>query len=160
MIGVFIEPEKSLKKFIIKWKNIIKLDFKNQKYVDHPPHLSLYVGCLKLNDALIGEISKKIQNFGEIELKINKSDFFFNDVYTKKDTIFLKVRKNKKLALLQLQISNICKKHLIYKRKKKIKFSDDVLNRSYLKYGFPFVGSHWIPHFTIASINNLKKKKI
>ena len=87
MIGVFIEPEKSLKKFIIKWKNIIKQDFKNQKYVDHPPHLSLYVGCLKLNDALIGEISKKIRNFGEIELKINKSDFFLM-MYIQRKTLF------------------------------------------------------------------------
>ena len=25
------------------------------------------------------------------------------------------------------------------------------------KYGFPFVGLHWKPHFTIGSIKNFKK---
>jgi hypothetical protein len=29
---------------------------------------------------------------------------------------------------------------------------------SYERYGFPFVGSHWIPHLTIASVKNEGKK--
>jgi hypothetical protein len=28
------------------------------------------------------------------------------------------------------------------------------LKSSFLKYGFPYVGQHWIPHFTIGSIRN------
>jgi hypothetical protein len=31
---------------------------------------------------------------------------------------------------------------------------------SYDRYGFPFVGSHWIPHLTIASVKKEGKKLI
>jgi hypothetical protein len=45
---------------------------------------------------------------------------------------------------------------------------DGKYKESYDRYGFPFVGSHWIPHLTIASvkeegkklIDNIKTKKI
>ena len=31
-------------------------------------------------------------------------------------------------------------------------YDNSVLKESFVSYGFPFVGSHWIPHFTIASL--------
>ncbi len=31
---------------------------------------------------------------------------------------------------------------------------------SYLDFGFPFVGDHWIPHFTISSLKVAKNHKI
>ena len=27
-----------------------------------------------------------------------------------------------------------------------------ILNESFRQFGFPFIGAHWIPHFTIASL--------
>ena len=30
--------------------------------------------------------------------------------------------------------------------------NNKVLRTSFKKYGYPFVGSHWIPHLTIASL--------
>ena len=35
-----------------------------------------------------------------------------------------------------------------------ITLASKLLNISQKKYGFPFVGNHWIPHFTIGSIKN------
>ena len=31
-----------------------------------------------------------------------------------------------------------------------------MLRESFKSYGFPYVGSHWIPHFTIASLKTEK----
>jgi hypothetical protein len=43
------------------------------------------------------------------------------------------------------------------KNKKSLKFKNKLLDRSQKKYGFPFVGNHWIPHFTIGSVKNFIK---
>ena len=34
------------------------------------------------------------------------------------------------------------------------------LLESYYKYGFPFVGNHWIPHFSISSLRSEKTHPI
>ena len=35
---------------------------------------------------------------------------------------------------------------------KSVKFAP-LLKNSFDRYGFPFIGNHWIPHMTIASLN-------
>ena len=37
--------------------------------------------------------------------------------------------------------------------------NDSLLYRSNKNYGFPYVGDHWIPHFTVASLTSNKRKK-
>ena len=39
------------------------------------------------------------------------------------------------------------------------KYSNKKFDNNYKKYGFPFVGKDWIPHFTIASIKSKIEKK-
>ena len=67
-----------------------------------------------------------------------------------------KIKKNKKLSKLQFDLannlSNYVKKDYLIKNKNK--FKKKYLKSSFLKYGFPYVGRHWIPHFTIGSIRN------
>ena len=43
--------------------------------------------------------------------------------------------------------------------KHKIKFKFAWMNKNNKKYGYPFVGKKWIPHFTIASLVNFNKDK-
>ena len=35
---------------------------------------------------------------------------------------------------------------------------EGLLKKSYIQYGYPFVGEHWIPHITIGSLDIEKKK--
>ena len=42
---------------------------------------------------------------------------------------------------------------------KKGKFREKILTVNLKKYGYPFVGKKWIPHFTIASITNKLNNK-
>ena len=162
MIGIFIEPKGKCNHFIKKWKKILNSKFKVNNFALHPPHLSIYVGNLRLEKSLILKLQKLSEKFNEIEILINKLDIFQNDVFTKKDTIFLRVKKNKTLSTFQLRVAKTVKNYLL--SKKKVNFLDKNLNNSYQKFGFAFVGKHWIPHFTLASVkkfnNTSEYKKI
>ena len=93
------------------------------------------------------------------KIKINKTDIFYDDLFTKKDTIFLKLNKNKKIFILQKILAERLKKYVKYESRKKLNLKNDILKKSIAKFGFPFVGSHWIPHFTISSIKNFKNSQ-
>ena len=89
--------------------------------------------------------------------KIEKTDVFFNDPVTKGNTLILKIKKNKFLNSVQLQILKLIKKYLI---KKTINFTNLKMKNNFKKYGYPFVNLNWLPHFTIASIAKKQNQKI
>lgn len=155
-IGVFILPNKYFKKIILNKKKNIKKEFGVQKYGDHLPHCTICV----LNVSKKTTKEKKLKNPILLNLKRNysveKTDIFFNDPVTKGDTCFYKIKKNKFLSRLQL---SIIKSMIKYKFNKKILFKNHKMRKNYSKYGYPFVGSNWKPHFTIASISKKKRKK-
>ena len=95
-----------------------------------------------------------------IKINILKPQIFYDDQLTGGKTFIFNVKKNKKLLDLQLNVSNFFKKYL-----NKVKINNTFLNRSkeyksFKKYGFPYVGKHWIPHVTICSVldKNINKK--
>jgi 2'-5' RNA ligase len=157
MLAIFIEPNGELRKFIIKWKLRIKKNYLNTKFVDHPPHSTIFLANLIKQKIVIKEIQKIADNLPSFKIEINKTNIFLNDEFTNKDTIFLNIKKNINIALLQRKIAEKLK-NLVKKKNINQKFLNKQLNDSQLKYGFPFVGSHWKPHFTIGSIKNFKGK--
>ena len=164
LIGFFIEPEKKLKKIILGYKKITKKNYGDQIYLAHPPHLTLFTIRLKkklLKNKII-QISKFIKNYKRIKINITKVNFFYNDPQTKGNTMFLSLKKNISLCIFQIEmikfLNEIIGSSNIIKKKK---FSG-LMKKNYKKYGYPFVGKNWIPHFTISSIskkNDLKKIK-
>ena len=46
-IGFFIEPKGIILKKIKSWKQLVRKNFKNQKYLNHPPHSTIAVFDLK-----------------------------------------------------------------------------------------------------------------
>ena len=158
MLGIFIEPQGELKNFIEKWKKKFKEKDRNSKYLNHPPHLSIYVANLLNQKKIILEIQSITSNFQSFKINIDKINIFYNDALTNKDTIFLSVKKNKKIFNLQRKLALKLRKFVKHKKNKRIKLDSYKLKNSMDKYGYPFIGSHWIPHFTIGSIKNLKNK--
>lgn len=159
MLGIFLEPKGKLRNFILKWKFKIKKNYISIKYINHPPHSSIYVANLSKQQRVIEEIQNVVDQFKSFKIKIDKTDVFLEDKFTGKDTIYLNIKKNKNIFILQKKLAEKLK-HFIKKKKiKNIKSLDNKLKKSVLKYGFPFVGSHWKPHFTIGSIKNFNKKK-
>ena len=46
-IGFFIEPQGIILKKIKSWKQLVKKNLKNQRYLNHPPHSTIAVFDLK-----------------------------------------------------------------------------------------------------------------
>ncbi len=161
MIGIFLEPNKQLYKIIVKWKNNLNKINTKKKLIDHPPHSTIYFANIKNKRKLFLIIKKTVSEFDNFNIKVNKTGVFKNDLLTGGDTIYLQIKKNIKLLLLQKNIANnlvslVSKKS---KNKKNLKYTNRFLAKSQKKYGFPFVGNHWIPHFTIGSIKNFVQMK-
>ena len=155
-IGVFILPNKKFRKLILKQKKNILKKFGFQRYVNHLPHCTLCV--LNVSNKVINEkkFKKTIKLNNKKKYYIEKNGIFLNDPITKGDTLFFQVKKNQFLNKLQIFI---IKNFYEYKLNKKLIFKNKKMRKNYSKYGYPFVGSNWKPHFTIASISKKVKKK-
>ena len=159
-IGIFIEPTKKKFNYLNKWKRIIKKKFGNQKYLSHPLHTTIAVFDVKkkIKNDFYQKLKKKMSTYNSFKINVTKPSIFYNDILTGGDTLFFGIKKNQKFILFQKKILNQFNQinNNIYR---KVSFKNKRYQSNYKKFGFPFVGIDWIPHFTIASIkSNLKKK--
>jgi 2'-5' RNA ligase len=156
MIGIFIEPNGKLKKYINNWKKKINKNFIKTKLTSHPPHSTIYYANLTNNKNIINNLKRILKKIDSFKIIINKTDIFYDDKLAGGDTLYLSIKKNTKLFHIQKKIADELKFHIktsSYKNKN-INLKNKVLMKSQKKYGYPFVGDHWMPHFTISSIKN------
>jgi 2'-5' RNA ligase len=156
MFAVFIEPDYRLKKFIKVLKKKIYTNYNNSFFLNHPPHSTIFYSDLKNNKLALSNILKIFKRKLNIKIICKVYSLFTDTPIKGQSTLFIKIKKNKELSKLQLDLannlSNYVKKEYLIKNKNK--FKQKYLKSSFLKYGFPYVGRHWIPHFTIGSIRN------
>ena len=161
-IAIVLKLEKKVQQKIQNLKNIFKKKHKKYLYADDFPHLTLLTLNTNLRDHQLKKVNFRI-SISNIKIKILKPHVFKNDLLTGGNTFFYKVYKNKKLLELQLYMANKFKKYI--KNTKINIFNKKTLEyKSFKKYGFPFIGNHWIPHVSICSvldkkINNIAKTK-
>tara|TARA_Y100001980_G_C14550444_1_gene332969 strand:+ start:722 stop:1321 length:600 start_codon:yes stop_codon:yes gene_type:complete len=162
-LGVFILPDEKLNAKIIQWKNLVVRELNDQPYTNHPPHLTIIYSEIEDKEATINEIKEYLCSLKSFYLTVNKNNVFWDDLSTSGHTITYNIKKNVYLNNIQLKLSLIFskyKKHIIIPKSFR---SHKHLYDSYVNYGFPFVGRHWIPHFTISSLrvekNNMIIKK-
>tara|TARA_B100000902_G_C27247699_1_gene883508 strand:- start:525 stop:1121 length:597 start_codon:yes stop_codon:yes gene_type:complete len=158
MLGIFLEPKGKLKNFIIKWKLRIKKKRLKTDYINHPPHCTIYVSNLNNQRKVIEKIKNITNNSKSFKIKINQTNIFLNDKFTGKDTIYLNINKNKKIFTLQKDLAYNLKNLVNKKKSKNLKLLNKQMKNSFTKFGFPFVGPFWKPHFTIGSIENFKNE--
>ena len=158
-IGFFIEPKGIILKKIKSWKQLVRKNFENQKYLNHPPHSTIAVLDLKkkIKIDLLKSIFKDFSQ-NSFNVKIANFSIFYKDPITNGDTLHFKIKKNINLSQLQRKILKSFRKLETYLKKSK-KFSIKKFQKNLDTFGYPFVGKEWLPHFTIASIKSNSKKK-
>jgi 2'-5' RNA ligase len=140
---IALEFERKLNELIYEQKKEIEFIAGNQIYLNHPPHITLYV--LSSNQSDLIEIKKRVKKISEyikiINIKIKGLGIFKNDSKTKCDTVFYEFMNDDELIKIQKEI---------------VILSD--LDQSTEK--FNFIGGEWHPHITLASIQEDKLEYI
>lgn len=157
--AILIEPDLNFKNEILKEKKRVRANFGTQPYLSHPPHSTLYFSKIEEREDWLKSFQKQLSNFFDKSLPISIKEklVFRNDILAGGgDTIVFKAELTEELSKLQIYLSE-CLKDLSISKNNSHSFKG-LLASSYEAYGFPFVGEHWIPHFTVASINDESSK--
>ena len=159
-LAIFILPEESFANEIILWKERVESNLPKQPYTAHPPHMTFLNLEVRNEDEGIATISSLSDLINPFEIIVNRTNVFWDDPSTGGHTIFFGIEKNDNLFALQKLLANALKQ--IKKRvtlPNYLKGSEQLV-KSYNKYGFPFVGDHWIPHFSVSSLRSEKTHPI
>jgi hypothetical protein len=153
--AIFIEPDGELRQFLIDWKQVVTDAKGNQPYVSHPPHATLLVSRITRQSAWRAAIEQTLHAMPPLELRILRPFAFFDDPGTGGgQTLALEVDTTAPLMTLQKAVADAS-----------LPFVDrpglppptgfqekEPFRSSFMKWGYPFVGPHWRPHFSVASL--------
>ena len=154
--GIFWIPNEELNQFVESWKNRFRKVEPDAIFLNHPVHSTIF-----LFNALEQDESKIISRIKNVKINflVDSWKIFYNDLVTGGDTLSVGLAPNTLAFQFQHDLSesllDFIKTPIIYNNVWEGKYK-----KSYDRYGFPFVGSHWIPHLTIASVKKEGKKLI
>lgn len=152
-LGVFIEPRDELKTNILSWKDRVMQELSYQPYCSHPPHSTLIHTNVTQEAKAQEETRKALNSFPAFGIETDGSYVFLDDRATGGGhTLIWKIRQIKELNELQLLVAEALKPLLAENSVPAYVKANPLLRESFALYGFPFIGSHWIPHMTIASL--------
>ncbi len=152
--AVVIEPEGEIREAVLAWKARVAGEWPSAVYLHHPPHCTLWVGDLA-NDDVAEPVLEAVSRLPEFRLSARSPHVFLDDALARGgQTCAFAVALTGDLVRLQHAVSEAV-------RRDRRPVSDDELPASLRRepflgswrdYGFPFVGAHWIPHFTVAAL--------
>jgi hypothetical protein len=153
--AVFIEPVGELLHFISDWKQLVASVKQDQPYLSHPPHATLLVSAVKDKPLWREALVKALSDRGPLEIRILRPFAFFDDPGTGGGhTLALEVDPTPPLMALQRAVAEAT---LPFVDRTAIPapvgFQEkEPCRTSFLKWGYPFIGPHWRPHFSVASL--------
>jgi broad specificity phosphatase PhoE len=154
--GIFWIPNEELNQFVESWKNRFRKVEPDAFFLNHPVHSTIFLFNAHEQDQ--SQIISRIKNV-KIDFLVDAWKIFYNDLVTGGDTLSVGLIPNAVAFQFQQDLSvsllDFIKTPLFYNYTWEGKYKE-----SYDRYGFPFVGNHWIPHLTIASVKKEGKKLI
>lgn len=154
--ALFIEPQGSLLEFIKVWKEKCEAFFPDAPYLSHPPHSTLLFTYFKSVDRTISLLEKVRLELSPILLNCHEMMIFENDTLAGGGhTLTIRADLNQQLINFQTSLAEIVEPEIDHGHEVLPDALDQgVFANSFRRFGFPFVGQHWIPHFSIASIKS------
>lgn len=153
--GIFLEPNGSLLEAIESRKRMVRSQLKDQAYLSHPPHCTLYYGTLSsIDEWQIALTTEMGGHCGFNTHTVENFAFYDDPLADYGHTIAIRIESHPCLFTLQLAVAKALQPHI--RRDLSPPTSSLVeqspFRESFEEYNFPFVGEHWIPHFTISSL--------
>jgi len=153
--AVFLEPEGELRDFILDLKSKVDAVLPCQPYCSHPPHSTLIFTWFKDLAAVKDALEQALSGQSSFEIMVEENILFKDDVMADYGHTFaLKVKAEPRLFALQQRVAEALEPLIDLEPAPKASgfLENEPFASSFRKYGFPFVGNHWIPHFSVASL--------
>lgn len=154
-MAVFIEPHGELHDLVVAWKSRIARRWPAAAYVDHPPHATVWVGDVRSCDEAEHSVTEAVSRVVDFSIAIRGPHVFYDDAPAGGgQTCAFAAKSTDLLAHLQRAVAGALREHrtLVSDDRLSASLRQEPFLQSWREFGFPFVGPHWIPHFTIASL--------
>jgi 2'-5' RNA ligase len=157
-IGIFIEPTGSLAESIRALKGEVERQLPGQKFCSHPPHSTLIYGQYQEPKLWREPLAAALAALRPFRLQTTEFGFFYDDALAGGGhTVVFKAQPMPEIYALQKACGDVLKHWRIAAEPPRGGFWErEPFRSSFAEYGFPFVGPHWIPHFTVASLKVAK----
>ena len=105
-LGVFYCLEDGFKNDVESFKSFFSSKCEISKYLNHLPHLSLYVFNINSNNLsdVIFQFNKMQKSLNQFSSKTVKWKVFENDILTKLNTLCLEIELSNELKFLQMKV--------------------------------------------------------
>jgi hypothetical protein len=155
--AIFIEPTGTLQTQIAEMKGRVRAILPESPYCDHPAHSSIVVAPLKDPAAGASHLPASLA-IAPFTVHVGEPIVFFEDAFTAGHTLAWRVQSNSALLALQHTVAQLLAPLVDQQALPPLPppIAREPFLSSYQRFGFPFVGDHWIPHFTIASLRTAR----
>lgn len=151
--AIFVEPTGALRSRINEMKDRVRAILPGSPYCDHPAHSTIVVAPLK--DPAVGtsHLPERLA-IAPFILHVGEPLVFYDDAFTAGHTLAWRVQSDSALLTLQRTVAQLLAPLVNQQALPPLPppIAREPFLSSYQRFGFPFVGDHWIPHFTIASL--------
>ena len=153
--AVFLEPQGMLRQEIISLKNLVNETLPGQKYCNHPPHCTLIFGAYQEPEKWMDELHVAVSLCDPFELDTENFHVFYHDQQAGGGhTVVIRIENSSSLFSTQAKVGEILSSHKLDlpDQARLAILKKEPFKTSMERYGFPFIGEHWLPHFSIASL--------
>lgn len=150
--ALFIEPHGTLLEALRERKAWLEQAMPGQAFCNHPPHCTLLFGSYGAPAEWLETLRENLSAQAAFELEINNWQQFPHDALAGGGhTVAYRAHLTPALAHLQQTVADSLAPFVSVGPNIHPLANTKPFASSLRKYGFPFVGAHWIPHFTIGS---------
>jgi hypothetical protein len=152
--GIFIDPSPELTAVLDARKAIARTQWPRAAYLDHPPHATLIAGAFGPADHWLPLLSDVLRAHETFVIETSGITVFANDPMTGGSTVAIAVAESAALRRLQSIVAAVLAPSRDPAAAEALARSmgDPRAAESARAFGSAWVGAHWRPHFTVASL--------
>src|SRR5262245_61029621 len=154
-----LTPDPRFAATVKKYKARVREAVGPQLYLDDPPHVTLYLAVFGDGERLLERLARELADIPTPRAEVTGWHVFANDVLTGNQTLVFDFRPEDREALRQVQAAVVSAaaplrdgKATVARYAARLDKLAPVEADCIARCGFPFVGSAWHPHVTVASI--------
>jgi hypothetical protein len=149
--GIFLEPTGSLRDSLVAAKEALAARAPRAAYTSHPPHCTVLHGVYGNSDGWLEPLRRRLAGFpGFLVRTTGWVEFRDDPLAGGGHTLGYRLELSSSLAELQLVVADCLAPFAKQPGAHPLRDLEPYAS-SLRRFGFPFVGPHWIPHCTIGS---------